>query len=214
MIGGGALVGDYLLRFGFAVSLVVSIVLIVCVARGWTDAMDQRLLAALKPVPSDGSSRLATAAKDFTALGGDTLRIVFLLGCMGLLVADGRAATAWLLLAVFGSGRLALYGLKALTRRPRPDASGHGVVTFTTSFPSGHTFMAACLFTAAALLIPVAEPQMVQVLAIVLALAVSLAVAATRLMLGVHWPTDIVVGWLGGIAWATGWVVGFGQLAT
>ena len=97
---------------------------------------------------------------------------------------------------------------------PRPDPSQHGVVTYTTSFPSGHTFMAACLFMAAALLIPVGEPSMVQTMAIFLALVVSLAIAATRLMLGVHWPSDIVVGWLGGIAWATAWVVGFGQFAT
>ena len=202
------------LWFLFTASLAVSLALILCVARGWADGADRALQTALErrgaTWRSDRPSRLITATRDFTALGGDTLRILFLVSCMSGLFADRRAATAWQLLAIFVTARIMLFLLKAMIRRPRPDPAGHGVATYTTSFPSGHTFMAVSLFVASALLIPATQPAAVRAVAAALALIVSLMIAATRLTLRIHWPSDVLVGWVSGVAWALGWVLAIG----
>ena len=150
--------------------------------------------------------------RDLSALGGDTLRLLILLALMIGLCAARRATCAWALLAIFGTARVALLALKRLARRARPELVAHHVVTYTSSFPSGHTFMAVVLFLSAALLVPVAQPHAVQAAAIGLALATSLAIGATRIVLGIHWPSDVLAGWLAGIAWAIGCVLLYGMV--
>lgn len=206
-----AAVGVRALWPAFGLALPLALALIAAVARGSTHALDTRLLAALAATPPPARpvtpSRLTTAMRDLSALGGDTLRLLFLLAIMiGLFAAD-RPTTAWLLLAIFGTARVALLGLKRVARRARPDLVAHHVVTYTSSFPSGHTFMAVVLFLSAALLVPVAAPHAVQAAAVALALATSLAIGATRIMLGIHWPSDVLAGWLAGVAWTLGCVL-------
>lgn len=204
-------VGLSALRPAFAVALPLALALIAAVARGWTHALDARLLAMLSapapPAPPAKPTRLTTAMRDLSALGGDTLRLLFLLALAIALFAARRATCAWLLLAIFGAARVALLALKRLARRARPDLVAHHVVTYTSSFPSGHTFMAAVLFLSTALLVPVAQSHAVQATGVALALATSLAIGATRIVLGIHWPSDVLAGWLAGIAWTLGCVL-------
>ena len=196
------------LWLGLMASLTPSILLVLAVAGGWSDKVDRQLLKVLvqrsRPRDTEKLTRLGTAARDLTAIGGDTLRLLFLSACMVELFAAGRPEPAWQLLAIFVSARAALFLLKVAIRRERPNLVQHGIDTYTTSFPSGHSFMAAALFVAAALLIPGGEPVAIRLAAIGIALFLSLTVAITRLAFGIHWPSDIIAGWLGGIAWAIG----------
>ncbi len=188
-------------------SAAVTAFLVLAVARGWTARLDERILRiSHHAAPGSGRKpgRLTTAIQDLTALGGDTLRLLFLAGCLAGLLAAGRAASAGALVGIFVSARLVLYLLKAAVRRPRPAIDEHGVVTFTSSFPSGHTFMAVVLFLSAALILTDGAPAAVTRVAIAFALATSLSIGATRMSLGVHWPSDILVGWLAGLAWTCG----------
>lgn len=190
----------------FVATLAASTALIVGVARGWTHGLDRRLLSAVIRTPRavDGPTRLTTAARDLTALGGDTLRLLFLAFTAVGLFAAGRSTTAWRLIAIFVTARAALVALKQIVRRPRPGLVPHHVATYTSSFPSGHTFMTVVLFVSAALLIPVGSAPAVQATALLLAVATGAAIGLTRIALGIHWPTDVAAGWLGGVAWATG----------
>lgn len=195
----------------FAIALALAAALIVAVALGWTHALDARALAALSapppPPPPAKPTRLTAVMRDLSALGGDTLRLLFLGAAMIGLFAGSRSTTAWLLLAIFGTARGALMGLKRIARRARPALVAHHVVTYTSSFPSGHTFMAVVLLLSTALLVPVTQPHAVQAAAIGLALATSFAIGATRIVLGIHWPSDVLAGWLAGLSWTLGCVL-------
>jgi len=71
------------------------------------------------------------------------------------------------------------------------------------SFPSGHSFNGAVVYIAMALAFAaISRRETVRATLIAGALAVSLIVAWSRVWLGVHWPSDVIAGWLGGAGWA------------
>ena len=191
----------------FAVTTPMAALVMLAVARGWTDGLDDRLFRRVRvPVrPADARPRrMATAARDLVALGGDMVRILFVAGCALGLLADDRATTAAAFVGIVAVARLSLFLIKRVVRRPRPDIDRQAVVTFTSSFPSGHTFMAVVTFLAAAILIPVGMPAPLLGVAIGFALVTALAIGIVRIALGVHWPTDILAGWIAAIAWTSG----------
>ncbi|MCU0841231.1 MAG: phosphatase PAP2 family protein [Thiobacillaceae bacterium] len=109
-----------------------------------------------------------------------------------LLVVEGEAALP-AVLAMLLSGAactLAYKGLKAATSRPRP-CQAHSVIRLTTlpldvySFPSGHTLHAVCFSVVAAAHYPLLAPWLA---------AFTLLVAASRLILGLHYLSDVLVG--------------------
>lgn len=96
-----------------------------------------------------------------------------------------------LAMAACGLAGTALYGqIKGRTRRPRPCADRHGLTLTVApldvfSFPSGHTLHAVA-FT---LLAGRAHPELLWVLAPFTGL-----VAASRVILGLHYPSDVLAG--------------------
>ncbi|MEO8460657.1 MAG: phosphatase PAP2 family protein [Dokdonella sp.] len=124
---------------------------------------------------------------------------LFWYGLMAIMLATGGAygAKAALHLALTGLVALALYrGLKRWTRRPRPFRSHVGIIVRVApldefSFPSGHTLHAVS-FT----LIAIAwYPQLACVLWPFTAL-----VAMSRVVLGLHYPSDVIAAALIGVA--------------
>lgn len=102
------------------------------------------------------------------------------------------------------AARIGVEGLKLLVDRPRPSLDAHPVMTFSQSFPSGHAGNSMATFLALALF---AAPERFRGAAVAAAVAASLAMGATRPMLGVHWPSDVLGGWIFGsavvlLAWA------------
>ena len=83
--------------------------------------------------------------------------------------------------------------IKAIAERPRPIAGLH----LDPSFPSGHTTVAAAVLGFATLL---AVQQRRLVLAVLLA-AVVAAMGPSRVLLGVHWLSDVLAGYAIGFAW-------------
>nr|WP_281384372.1 phosphatase PAP2 family protein [Pelagicoccus albus] len=96
--------------------------------------------------------------------------------------------------------------LKQFFNRPRPDIVPHEMHTLSMSFPSGHALLSAVIFLSAGTLVSSTQPRaFVKAYVLILALALTFSVGLTRLYLGVHWPTDVIGGWLAGGTWATGW---------
>lgn len=102
-----------------------------------------------------------------------------------------RRSEALLLAASSISAALFVYVLKVLVGRERP-ALWDTQWYWGSSFPSGHTLSTAAFATAAALCIARIWPRWATP-ATALALVWSLTVALSRLVLGVHWPTDVLV---------------------
>lgn len=104
---------------------------------------------------------------------------------------------AWFSLMVVG-GRLMVEGIKLVVHRARPSFDPHPVLTHSLSFPSAHAANSMIVFPALVLFL--IRPHR-RAPAMVAAILASLLVGASRPLLGVHWPSDVVAGWAIGAAW-------------
>ena len=91
-------------------------------------------------------------------------------------------------------------GLKLIVDRERPDVP-HLVDPAGSSFPSGHSAAAAAAWFALALVVSRSWPRRGRAAAAAVAAIVTVAVATSRALLGVHWLTDVVAGVMVGWGW-------------
>ena len=173
------------------------------------------LLAILATTPPHRfDSKLSRAAHDFTAGSDATLRV-----CEGLewlftnysvltVVALFAALALWqrrhrIAIWLGASGLLAVFGNKALkagTERARPDWTPALDPIGGYSFPSGHATAAAMLATILVLLtIAMTDRGWLRRILLTIWVALAVATAASRVLIGVHYPTDV----LGGVAFGT-----------
>lgn len=109
----------------------------------------------------------------------------------GALLAARRRGDALLVAGSMVCGGALIYVMKVVVGRERPalwEAPGY----WGSSFPSGHTLAMASFATAGALVAGRMRPA-ARVPALLVALVCVLLVGFSRLVLGVHWPTDVVV---------------------
>lgn len=138
-----------------------------------------------------------------THVGGAPAMVTILLISVALLAWARRWRDAVSLAAVVLGGRVAIELLKIVINRPRPTFSEYPVEIASLSFPSGHAGNSMITFLALAL---IAAPKRLRLAAIASAILATVAIGATRPLLGVHWPSDVVGGWAFGIAWVAGLV--------
>jgi len=82
--------------------------------------------------------------------------------------------------------------------------------TLGPSFPSGHSATAAALYAAVALVLARRRAPRTRALIAGAAAAVAVAVACSRVMLGVHWLSDVIAGLAFGWAWFAICAIAFG----
>jgi membrane-associated phospholipid phosphatase len=106
-----------------------------------------------------------------------------------------------LMMSVAGAGLLNSW-LKGVYERPRPDNPDAWAKAAGFSFPSGHAMISLVFFgfIAYALVHVVRDQKRSWVAAMVLGI-IPLAVGISRLVLGVHYPTDVLAGWAAGASW-------------
>lgn len=150
-----------------------------------------------------GPPWLLEAVRDLTSLGGVLLRNLFVIGAIVALLFL-RLRREAMLLALTVIGAWAVEGaLKDLVGRPRPLIVPHLTEAGGASFPSGHAFNSAVVYIAIALAFAtLSARESVRLTIVGAAIALSLVVAWTRMWLGVHFPSDVAAGWLGGAGWA------------
>ena len=177
------------------------------VGEGETSSFDTAILLALRSPadPSDplGPGWLEEVARDVTALGSMTILIGMTLAAGGYLWLAGKRRSVALVLVSVGGGIAFSSLFKRGFDRPRPDLVPHATEVYTASFPSGHAMMAAVAYlTLAAMLARVQPTRAIKIYLFALAAAITALVGVSRIYLGVHWPTDVLAGWMAGAAWA------------
>jgi undecaprenyl-diphosphatase len=105
-----------------------------------------------------------------------------------------------LLVIAAGSAVLPLV-VKVIVARPRPTIGQLSHLS-SLSFPSEHTTQAAAIYLTIAIMLSQGLARGWREAAIVLGIAIALAVAWSRVYLGVHYPTDVTAGLLLGWGWA------------
>ena len=128
-----------------------------------------------------------------TLSGSATALVSATAGAVVALLIFGHRFEAALIGASSITSALLVYVLKALIGRARPDLwqAQWSQWYWGSSFPSGHTLSTAAFATAAALCVARLYPRWATS-AMVGALWWSCAVALSRLVLGAHWPTDVL----------------------
>lgn len=150
-----------------------------------------------------GPEWLLGAMRDLTALGSATVLVLFVLAVAGALLARRQYHALVLLLVAALGGMLLNILLKPVFGRPRPDIALRLTEVRSLSFPSGHAMGSAIVYlTLAALLARLVQPLALKVYFLGLAVLLTFLVGASRVYLGVHYPTDVLAGWTVGLAWA------------
>ena len=142
---------------------------------------------------------LVVVARIFTFLGEPTVLIAAGFLFAGWLWREGRGRFGLALLLVIMIGRGLSEVQKYWIARARPDLEPHLVVVRTSSFPSGHATSSMIFYLTLALALTGGTPW--QRPAAVAAVLLSICIGLSRVMLGVHWPSDVVGGWSFGLLW-------------
>jgi undecaprenyl-diphosphatase len=109
-------------------------------------------------------------------------------------------AAVWLTVAMTGSLVLDL-ALKYIYHRTRPTAY-FGIAPHSYSFPSGHALCSFCFYgVLAGLLSARTKPLIWKLLIWITAATLVIAIGLSRIYLGVHYPSDVVAGYLAATVW-------------
>ncbi|KAA9010186.1 phosphatase PAP2 family protein [Histidinibacterium aquaticum] len=177
------------------------------VLEGATRDLDRDLLLLLR-TPGDlsdpiGPPLLEEIGRDLTALGGVIVLTMTTLAVAGFFLLQGKIRSTIFLFCAVGGGILISGIAKEAFSRPRPDLVPHGSIVHTASFPSGHSMMAAVTYLALGVLVARVVPlRRLKVYVLSVATTITILVGVSRVYLGVHWPTDVLAGWLAGVGWA------------
>lgn len=150
-------------------------------------------------IAARAASPLPTEAGVFLNYAGGASATISLGVIAALLLwrRDG-ARLALIVAAIMIGGRLLVEGIKVAVHRARPALDAHPVTLHSLSFPSAHAANSMIFFPLLALLF---APRGHRAPWILLGVAVSLIVGASRSLIGVHWPSDVIAGWAIGAAW-------------
>jgi undecaprenyl-diphosphatase len=170
------------------------------VQKGLTQSFD---IAVLEWMHQHHSPFLTQMATELTYLGTGTVVMMIVAVAALFLWHTQHKHSARLLLAAV-AGNIILNGiLKLFFHRDRPTVFEWQTTAVSSSFPSGHAMSATvCYGTVAYLVIRLQKHHWSRVLTGTAAVILILLICATRLYLGVHYPSDVIAGMLVGLAWA------------
>jgi undecaprenyl-diphosphatase len=172
-----------------------------------TQTVDEWILRSLRraddlAVPI-GPPWVREAALDITALGSVVVLLLLVVAVMGLMFLQRQYGILLLTALATATGGAASVVLKELLGRDRPTVVPHLREVTTSSFPSGHAMLSAIVFlTLGILLMQTVHGRAAKWYCLSWALVLTILVGLSRIYLGVHYPTDVLAGWMAGIAWA------------
>jgi membrane-associated phospholipid phosphatase len=189
-----------------AARLVLGLAVFVLVGWGvgelWLSIVGPADLNAVRDMAAERTATLTKMARVVTWAGSAYLLVpLALIACLALGRADLRREALAVVVSL-GGAMLISDWVKLLVSRPRPPVEHLQAVT-SSSFPSGHATQASAFWFSLVFVLPRAgaSPKLTRIAA-GLALLIVLAVAASRVYLGVHYPSDVVAGMVLGTGWA------------
>lgn len=137
--------------------------------------------------------------RDITALGSTVFLGLCTLCVTAFFLIVKKYTKAACLMAAVVTGLVISNLLKSGFDRPRPDLVPHGTITYTASFPSSHSMMSAVVFLSLGILLAKTQTwSRLKIYFISLAVFLTFIVGVSRIYLGVHWPSDVLAGWIAG----------------
>jgi undecaprenyl-diphosphatase len=169
--------------------------------------MDKNILLAFR-TPDDlsrpiGPAWVKAVSLDISSLGSaSVLTLITLLIC-GYLFLERKFAAAFLIIFAAVSGTLLNQMLKDVVGRERPQIVPHLAEISNSSFPSGHSMLSSIIYlTLAVLLTQTVKTWPTKMYLVGSAFMLAFLVGLTRVIIGVHYPSDVLGGWTAGTAWA------------
>ncbi len=193
---------------GGAIALAIGVFVARVLLWDWLLPLEESCLLTLKAWANPTLDRYMTA---LTWLAQGEITIPILIAIVGVLVYCNEAVTA-LVLAIALSGSWLLNGIfKAFFRRKRPDLWASAKRPMDYSYPSGHAMSAISFYglLAASLTHCLSMPLGITAS---LAASITLGVGFSRVYLGMHWPTDVLSGWVAGGIWLVACLYGLVQI--
>jgi undecaprenyl-diphosphatase len=172
------------------------------VQEGVTQRMDEAILLWMN---GHASPQLTEVALEVTSLGSTAMVWMTLCIASAFLWTARHHYSVVLLWVAMAGGTVINLTLKGIFARPRPhlfpwrtEMVGH------SSFPSGHALTAVVLYaTLAYLLARLGSTRALRRITLAVALLVIVLIGLSRLYLGVHYPSDVLAGFIVGLGWAT-----------
>lgn len=154
--------------------------------------------AILQGINTHASPFFDMTAIILTELGGAIGVTALTVGMVVLLWGRGKRRMAALLATGVGGASALNLILKAVFQRDRPELWERLVTENSYSFPSGHAMASSAL---ALSVIVICWPTRWRWAGVIVGLAYMLVIGLTRLYLGVHYPSDVLAGWMVSAAW-------------
>jgi len=192
----------------FLTASVLFLLLAAVAPSGALDAAERAFMLSLRqgedlatPV---GPGWVAFFSRELTTLGGWAVLTLLSLLLAGFFLVRRQWYYAGVLAAVVIGQTLLSNVLKVLFARERPDFLPHLVEASSKSFPSGHATSAAAVYlTLGLLLANIAETRAQRTYILACAITLAILIGASRVYLGVHYPSDVLAGWSLGAGWAS-----------
>jgi undecaprenyl-diphosphatase len=168
----------------------------------WLAMASSTDIDAVREVAAQRTVALTDAAKTLTWAGSALVLGPLALICCAALARAGHRREALAVALSLGGAMLLSYSIKQLVARPRPPVE-HLQAVSGWSFPSNHATQASAFWLSLVLALKAANASRRAVgMAAAAALSLVVMVAASRVWLGVHYPSDVVAGALLGACWA------------
>lgn len=177
----------------------VAILFGVALSLGWVPAIDLPIMTWIHDNQIDGLQQFMY----IITLGGYWPAYVILLAVLALILIPMKQLKTWVILATTAAATFGINELmKVIFQRERP------LVFFQIeqeglSYPSGHAMVSVAFYLLVALMLAKAFSKL-KWAAVILGV-VSFLPGLSRLFMGVHYPSDIIMGWLLGLSAALFW---------
>jgi undecaprenyl-diphosphatase len=169
-------------------------------------ALDRRIANLVATMRTTGLDQFFYAV---TWLGSLYVIVALTIAAVLLALIARRARAALLIPLVTALSWLSAAGLKDVVARLRPPLADARVLATGFSFPSEHATVAVAFYGAAAyFLIRGLRRESSKIVVGILAALVVLMVGVSRGYLGVHFPSDVLAGWMFGALWLSAMVIG------